>query len=138
MVSKDDSFGSEFYARFKVFHELMQIKISDILLVSSPYDAFLMEEDGSLSSKIINEYRGLNLSQPPRVTRTSSAYEALSQLKKKKFDMVITMPHLEEMDAFSLGLEIKKIEPGLPVILLAHSPRGIYPLPENRDMPVSK
>jgi len=129
----DNSFGSEFYARFKVFHELMKIKIQDILLVSSPYDAFLMEEDGSLSSKIINEYRGLNLSRPPRVTRTSSAYEALSYLKKKKFDMVITMPHLEEMDAFSLGLEIKKIEPGLPVILLAQSTRGIYPLPENKN-----
>ena len=133
MVLEENSFGSEFYARFKVFHELMKIKIQDILLVSSPYDAFLMEEDGSLSSKIINEYRGLNLSQPPRVTRTSSAYEALSYLKRKKFDMVITMPHLEEMDAFSLGLEIKKIEPGLPVILLAHSPKGIYPLPENKN-----
>ena len=133
MVLEENSFGSEFYARFKLFHELMKVKIRDILLVSSPYDAFLMEEDGSLSSKIIYEYRGLNLSQPPRVTRTSSAYEALLYLKKKKFDMVITMPHLDEMDAFSLGLAIKKIEPGLPVILLAHSPKGIYPLPENKN-----
>ncbi|NNL41750.1 MAG: phosphoenolpyruvate synthase/pyruvate phosphate dikinase [Desulfobacterales bacterium] len=133
MGVKDNSFGSEFYARFKVFHELMKIKIKDILLVSSPYDAFLMEEDGSLSSKIINEYRGLNLSLPPRITRTSSAYDALSYLKKKKFDMVITMPHLEEMDAFSLGIEIKKIEPGLPVILLAQSPKNIYPLPEDKN-----
>ena len=92
-----------------------------------------MEEDGRLASRIINEYRGLNLSQPPRVTRTSSASEALALLKNKKFDLVITMPHLDEMDAFSLGLEIKKMEPGLPVILLAHSPRGIYPLPENKN-----
>jgi len=133
MASIENTFGSEFYARFKVFHELMTIKIRDILLVSSPYDAFIMEEDGRLASRIINEYKGLNLSQPPRVTRTSSASEALAHLEKKKFDMVITMPHLDEMDAFSLGLEIKKMEPGLPVILLAHSPRGIYPLPENKD-----
>ncbi|MBW1768443.1 MAG: phosphoenolpyruvate synthase/pyruvate phosphate dikinase, partial [Deltaproteobacteria bacterium] len=61
------------------------------------------------------------------------AYEALSLLNKKKFDMVITMPHLDEMDAFSLGLEIKKIRPNLPVMLLAHSIRSIYPLPENKD-----
>ncbi len=133
MATTENTFGSEFYARFKMFHELMTIKVKDILLVSSPYDAFIMEEDGRLASRIINEYRGLNLSQPPRVTRTSSANEALALLEKKKFDMIITMPHLDEMDAFSLGLEIKKMDPGLPVILLAHSPRGIYPLPENKD-----
>ncbi len=133
MGLKASSFGSEFYAPFKVFHELMTVKVRNILLVSSPYDAFIIEEDGRLASRIVNEYRGLNLSQPPRIIRTSSAYEAMALLSEKKFDMVITMPHLDEMDAFSLGLEIKKKKPGLPVILLAYSPIGIYPLPENRD-----
>jgi len=133
MTLKNMDLLGEFSADFKMFHELMSIKIKDILLVSSPYDAFIMEEDTSLASRIINEYSGLNLSNPPRVTRTSSAYEALSLLNTKKFDMVITMPHLEEMDAFSFGLEIKKIKTELPVILLAHSARGVYPLPENKD-----
>jgi len=123
----------EFYARFKIYHELMSKKIREILLVSSPYDAFIMEEDGSLASRIINEYSGLNLSHPPRVTRTSSAFDALALLNMRKFDMVVTTPHLEEMDAFTLGLKAKKTHPGLPVILLAHSPRGIYPLPENKN-----
>ena len=123
----------EFYARLKVYHELMSIKVREILLVSSPYDAFIMEEDGSLASRIINEYSGLNLSHPPRVTRTSSAYDALALLNIRKFDMVITTPHLDDIDAFSLGFEIKKIKPDIPVILLAHSPRGIYPLPEDKN-----
>ena len=35
-------------------------------LVSSLYDSFILEEDGSLASRIINEYSGLNLSLPPR------------------------------------------------------------------------
>jgi hypothetical protein len=133
MDFKDTQLPSEFYARFKVFHELMSFKIREILLVSSPYDAFLMEEDGRLASKIINEYRGLNLSQPPRVTRTSSAYEALEYLNEKKFDMIITTPHLDGMDPFSLGMEVKKLESGLPVILLAQSMRSIYPLPEDKE-----
>jgi len=123
----------EFYARFKIYHELMSKKVREILLVSSPYDAFIMEEDGSLASRIINEYSGLNLSHPPRVTRTSSAFDALALLNMRQFDMVVTTPHLEEMDAFTLGLKAKKTRPGLPVILLAHSPRGIYPLPENKN-----
>ncbi|HDM10187.1 MAG TPA: response regulator, partial [Desulfobacteraceae bacterium] len=124
---------AEFYPRFKAFHELMANKIREILLVSSPYDAFILEEDTSLASQIINEYRGLNLSQPPRVTRTASAREALRLLEQKTVDMVIAMPHLEDMDAFSLSLEIKRIKPSLPVTLLAHSTRSIYPLPENLD-----
>jgi len=111
----------------------MSIKVREILFVSSPYDVFIMEEDGSPASRIINEYSGLNLSLPPRVTRASSAREALSYLNKKNFDMVLTMPHVDDMDAFSLGLEIKKLNPSLPVILLAHSPIGIYPFPKSKD-----
>ncbi|QTA90454.1 PEP/pyruvate binding domain-containing protein [Desulfonema magnum] len=130
MLNNSES-PDKFYANFNLFHELMSVKVRDILLVSSPYDAFIIEEDESLTSKIINEYRGLNLSLPPRVTRTSSAHEALALLKKMSFDMVITMPHLDEMDAFSLGTKIKEIHPNLPVILLAHSVRGIYPIPGN-------
>ncbi len=125
--------GSEFYSHFKVFHELMSLKVRDILLVSSPYDAYILEEDGSLASRIINEYSGLNLSQPPRVTRVSSAREALDSLDHKRFDMVITMPHVGEMDAFTFGIEVRKRKPHLPVNLLAHSLRGVYPPPENTD-----
>jgi Pyruvate phosphate dikinase, AMP/ATP-binding domain len=133
MTAKSTSMPKEFYSHFKVFHELMAMKVQEILLVSSPYDAFIMEEDGSLASRIINEYSGLNLSHPPRVTRAASANEALALLPGKAYDMVITTPHLEEMDAFTLGLKIKKENSNLPVILLAHTVRGIYPLPENRD-----
>ena len=111
----------------------MANKIREILLVSSPYDAYVMEEDGRLASRIINEYRGLNLSQPPRVTRTSSAYAALEYLNEKKFDMVITTPHLEEMDAYSLGRAIKKVKPELPVILLAQTLRALSPQPEHTN-----
>lgn len=133
MPFDDSRFASAFYAHFKIFHELMSVKIREILLVSSPYDAFIMEEDGSLASRIINEYSGLNLSHPPRVTRTASAFKALEMLYNKKFDLVITMPHVDEMDGFSLGLEIKNIRPDLPVILLAHTTKGIYPPIKSRD-----
>ena len=133
MAEQNQSTPTEFYSHFKAFHELMAVKIREILLVSSPYDAFILEEDTSLASQIINEYSGLNLSQPPRVIRASSAEEALSLVDRKKVDMVIVMPHLGDMDAFSLSLEIKQRNENLPVILLAHSVRSIYPLPENRD-----
>lgn len=116
-----------FDPHFKIFHDLMPFKVQDILLISSRYDAFIMEEDGSLATRLINEYHGLNLSKPPKITRVSSAGEALQILGLKKFDMVITMPYLGGMDAFGLGAAIKKIQPNLPVILVAHNVRSTFP-----------
>ena len=115
---------------FKVFHELMTHKVWEILLVLSPYDAFIMEEDASLSTRIINEFRGLNLSRPPRMTRATRADEALELVRKKKFNLVITLPQVGDMDSNTLGLKIKEIDPELPVILLAHSQKTISPVLE--------
>ena len=111
----------DFDLSFKIFHELMAKKVTEILLVSSPYDAFIMEEEGRLAERIIHEYRGLNLSRPPKLTWVSTAQEALNTLSDKEFDLVLTMPRLDDMDAFSLGRKIKKICPKLPIFLLAHN-----------------
>lgn len=110
----------EFDLSFKIFHELMAKKVGNILLVSTPYDAFIMEEEGRLAERIIHEYRGLNLSRPPQLTRVSTAREAITALSQKKFDMVLTMPRLDDMDAHGLSRHIKEIYPALPVFLLAH------------------
>ena len=108
----------DFDLSFKVFHELMARKVTEILLVSSPYDAFIMEEEGRLAERIIHEYRGLNLSRPPMLTWVSSAHEALEVLSQKKFDLVITMPQVDETDAYVLGRQIKSKFPELPVFLM--------------------
>ncbi|MGD9083787.1 MAG: PEP/pyruvate-binding domain-containing protein [Desulfobacterales bacterium] len=109
---------TDFDLSFKVFHELMARKVTDILLVSSPYDAFIMEEEGRLAERIIHEYRGLNLSRPPMLSWVSSAREALDYLEQKKFDLVITMPQVDETDAHVLGRQIKTRFPDLPVFLM--------------------
>jgi len=134
MALSENYLPTQFYSQFKIFHEIMSKKIREILLVASPYDAFILEEDGSLASRIINEYSGLNLSMPPRVTRTSSASEALVLLNDRAFDLVVTMPNLDDMDAFSLGIEIKKTNSDLPVILLAHSTRTIQPIIDKKNI----
>lgn len=106
---------------FKVYYDLMPKKVSEFLLISTPYDAFIMEEEGRLAQKIIKEYRGLNLSRPPRLTWVSTTREALDALEKKYFDFVITMPRFDETDATVFGLQIKERYPNLPVFLLTHN-----------------
>ncbi len=135
-----DPFSNVFDSQFKIFHNLMGRKVRQILLVSTPYDAWIMEEDCRLSERIINEYRGLNLSHPPIINWAPTAEEALAKLDEQSFDMVITMPRLADMDAMSLGCKVKEKAPDLPVIMLAHGnmmPDKLYkgqPTPEGIDL----
>jgi CheY-like chemotaxis protein len=115
-----NSVTEDFDPRFKIFHELMPYKIKHILLISTPYDAWIMEADCRLSEKIINEYRGLNLSHPPRLSWASSSEEALALIHRETFDLVITMPGPTGMDMVTLGRQIKREAPQLPVIMLTH------------------
>lgn len=110
----------DFDPRFKKFHELMGSKIREILLVSTPYDAWIMEEDCRLSERIIHEYRGLNLSHPPRLHWASTAAEALSAMEGRRFDIVIIISHYSDADSSSIGEQIRKITPEIPIIFLNH------------------
>ena len=92
-----------------------------------------MEEDGSITTRLIHEYHGLNLSKAPKVHRVSTGEEALARIKNGNFDLVFTMPVLGGMDAFYLGRQIKQLKPGLPVILMTHNLRSLYPLPPGLD-----
>ncbi len=107
-------------SEFRKFHDLMAKKVQNILLVSTAYDAWVMEEDCKLSERIVSEYRGLNLSRPPRLTWASSAQEALDFLARRPFELVILMPQLAEREAVSLGQKIKELGLGIPVYLLTH------------------
>ena len=122
-MSSVPQYIEDYDPHFKIFYELMAFKVREILLVSSPYDAYIMEEDGSMAARIINEYHGLNLSQPPRITRTATAAQALDLLVERHFDLVVTMPHLGGMDGCAFGRRVRKEYPDTPVILLAHSVR---------------
>ena len=101
------------------FHELMSHRVNEILLEASPYDAFILEEDGRLTEQIITEYLGMNFNYAPRLTRASTAADAIHILNDKTFDLVIVMLRIEDRDPISLGKAIKELYPKMPVILLA-------------------
>jgi CheY-like chemotaxis protein len=63
----------------------------------------------------------------------STGEEALAALGTKKYDLVITMPYLAGMNAFNLGRQIKETNPTLPVVLLTHNLRSLFPLPPDLD-----
>ena len=64
------------------FQDLMLLRVHEILLVASPYDSFILEEEGQLTEQILQEYIGMSLNYAPRVSRSSTAKSAFNKLEK--------------------------------------------------------
>ena len=116
------------------FQKLMQFRIRDVLLVSSLYDLYVFEEDGRIYELIRKEYQGLNLSNSPEFTRVSSGKEALALLQKdKRFDLIITTQHIEDMSPVKLVQNLRKNEIKIPIVLLAYDNRELMDLSDRYD-----
>ena len=103
---------------FSPAQELMQYRIRSVLLVASLYDAFILEEDRGLSEKIFGEFFSLGMTSPPRVKLVASVENALAEVHRNKYDLVITMTHLFDSDPMEFGKKVKEIQPELPIVLL--------------------
>lgn len=73
---------SQLLLKDTAFQDLMQSRIFNVLLIASPYDAFMMEEDGRVEEQLYFEYVSLNLSSPPRVARVAHVSEALAAMEQ--------------------------------------------------------
>ena len=100
------------------FQDLMLYRVHEILLIASPYDAYILEQDGKLTEQILNEYIGMNLSYAPRVWNATSAKSAMDMLSKRSFDLIIIMMRIPDMNSIDLGIKIKVKYPYKPSILL--------------------
>ena len=114
----NEEFLSQMYLKDTAFQDLMQRRIFNVLLVASPYDAFMMEEDGRVDEQLYFEYVALNLSSPPRVTRVAHINEAFAELSKKRYDLIIAMPGSDLSETFSVAKDIKRAYPTIPIIVL--------------------
>ncbi|MGD9200588.1 MAG: PEP/pyruvate-binding domain-containing protein [Chitinispirillia bacterium] len=119
------SYMGDSKSQIVAFHDLMQNRVRDILLVSNLYDAFVLEEDGGLVERIFNEYADLNLSFLPRIHQATSAHEALNILKTTAIDLVIAVPGISGMNIEKLGIYIKSIDSNIPIILLTYKHEDI-------------
>ena len=126
MVETDTSPGGDDPdLRFCGFHSLMPNRVENLLLVSSLYESFILEEEGLLSELIISEYLDLSLSHAPRVSRVSTAPEAIEFIRTQPVDLIITMTSLGQWNLPAFAKAVKEIRPGLPVVVLAGEPREL-------------
>jgi len=107
------------------FDSLMAFRIQNILLVSSLYDIYNLREDGQLTDMLLSEYAEFRLSSAPSIHRVDSAASALEALESSKFELVIVLRQLSDMDSATFSRRARALRPGIPVVLLAFHHRDL-------------
>ncbi|UCD16880.1 MAG: histidine kinase, partial [Candidatus Zixiibacteriota bacterium] len=107
------------------FDSLMQHRIQNILLVSSLYDSYLLEEDGQLAQLVFSKYMEFNLSLAPHIRRVSTAGEAPDVMRAHRFDLVIVFRCATDIEPDRFTAKIREIAPDVPVVLLAFHAREL-------------
>lgn len=97
------------------FNNLMKKRIYHVLLVSSAYDAFILEDDGRIDEQIFMEYVALSLRYPPQFILVHSEEEAFQVLRERKIDLVIFMLSAFKTETFEID---KAKYDDIPLVLL--------------------
>jgi len=121
----------DYESGFARFDSLMQFRVKNILLVSSLYDSFILEEDGMVGELISSDYQELNLSMAPQIKRVSTGEEALNLMRVQKFDLILIIRRLGDIDMKSFSKQAKGKSKNIPIVLLAFDPRDLEILKEN-------
>lgn len=113
---------------------LMSRKVRTILLICNNYDCFTLEEEGHLEEQIAREYAELSLSSPPAIHRVESTTDALALIESgARFDLVMTMYNVGELDVFAFSVKMKEICPETPLVLLIAYSKEIRKKIDERD-----
>lgn len=106
--------------RFSSVHDLMKFRITEILLVSTAYDGFVLEEDGQLSEQIYNQFTDLNIPFIPRIHSVSNLDDALDALATWNIHLIITMSRISDMTSFAFEKSLKDAYPDIPIVMLSY------------------
>lgn len=105
---------------YQAFQSLQPFRVQDILLVSSLYDAFTLQEDGRLNELILGEFLELSLHHTPGLTHVASGAEALRLAQaERRFNLIITAPRAGDMEATELARAVRRVGLDVPVVVLA-------------------
>ena len=116
------------------FQKLMQKRIFTVLLIATPYDSFMLEEDGRVEEQVYFEYVGLHLSSPPRFVKAATYEEAKRLLKEMKFDLIIAMPGVDVSETFQEAKVIDAEYPDIPFVVLTPFSKEVRRRIANEDL----
>ncbi|MFH0900381.1 MAG: PEP/pyruvate-binding domain-containing protein [Pseudomonadota bacterium] len=118
---------------YQAFHDLMAFRVREILLVSSSYDHFSLEEDCRLVGYTSIEHHGASVTVSPRITCVTTGAQALEALAERRFELVLIMPRIADMELSAFGRQVHAHHPNTAVVLLVRTEGDLSLLPGGVD-----
>lgn len=109
------------YENVKNFREY---KINKILLLSSSFDYFLVEEEGRLNALFSEWCSFTDELYPPTISHVETGKELYEKVKRENFDLIIIFNKPKDIDPIKLAEKIKK-EKEIPIVLLYNDVRKL-------------
>ena len=116
------------------FQHLMARRVENIILVSSTYDTFILQEDGQLNEVFLNEFLDLNLHHTTGLRHVATGAEAIALASSEsQFNLIVTAVNVGDMDAAELAARVKEEGLDIPVVLLAYDGGELAEFMANHD-----
>ena len=100
--------------------DLFKYRITEILLISTEYDAYVLEEDGQLAERIYHQFSGLSIPYIPRLHWCTNQENALEILACTDIHLVISMSRTDDFATFSIEESINELYPDIPIVMLSY------------------
>ncbi len=94
-----------------------EYKINKILLLSSSFDYFLLEEEGRLNALFEEWCSFTEETQPPIITHIETSKELFEKIKRDTYDLIIIFNKPKDSDVEKLARDIKETKDILVVLL---------------------
>jgi hypothetical protein len=107
-------------SRFLGIHDLMKFRVTEILLISTEYDAYVLEEDGRLEEQIYQQFNDLSIPFIPRIHWVANGEDALEELKSRTIHLIITMSRVSDLSSLEFETIIHKAYPNIPIVMLSY------------------
>jgi CheY-like chemotaxis protein len=116
------------------FEHLMARRVENIILVSSTYDTFILQEDGQLSELLLNEFLDLNLHHTTGLRHVATGAEAIALASSDaRFNLIVTAVNVGDMNAADLAEKVREAGLDIPVIVLAYDGGELAEFMANHD-----
>lgn len=107
-------------AHFSGIYDLIKFRVMEILLISTEYDAYVLEEDGQLVEQIYHQFNDLSIPYIPRIHWAANQSEAMEVLAAGEIHLIITMSRISDMNSFELECAIHQVHPDIPIVMLSY------------------
>jgi hypothetical protein len=94
--------------------------IKNILLLSSAFHYFQLEEEGRLSALLNERQKYIGSDKQSLITHVETETDCIEQITNNNFDLVIIFNQFEDADILSLTEKIKKIK-DIPIVLIGNN-----------------